>query len=273
MSTTPHRAGLAPAWVRPGRRGLLSAVLVAAFAASLLALDEPGQLLHRGGWAVLGDLVASMLRPDLSPAFLPTVAHATALTVAYALCGMTVALAVGLPGALLASGVLARRRGLRLASVGATRGLLGGLRAIDELIWAALFVAAFGLSPWAGVLAIGLPYGATVGRVLAERLQDVPAEPLAALRSAGASEWQILAYGRMPMALADVTSYLFYRLECAVRAAAVLSFVGLGGIGFQITIALDDLRFERVWTLLFALVAVIVAVDAVSSRARVRVTP
>jgi phosphonate transport system permease protein len=148
------------------------------------------------------------------------------------------------------------------------RGLFATVRAIHELVWALLLLIILGPNPIAGVIAIGLPYGATVARVLGERLTDVPAAPLAALTSAGSSPWQTLFYGRLPLAGADLAGYLFYRFECAVRAAAVLSFIGLGGIGFQIQIALADLRFERVWPLLAALLVLVVAVDRLSRYVR-----
>jgi phosphonate transport system permease protein len=263
---------LVPTRARLGRRGALTLVLVAAFLASLAGIDWSRGLLHTGGGGAFVAIARSLLTPEVSPGFLAKVAAATALTVAYAVAGMSVAVIVGLPGAVVASGVLARRRLPRVVSAGAARAVMAVLRAIDEIIWALLFVSVLGLTPAAGVLAIGLPYGATVARVVAERLQDVPGEPLEALRTAGASEWQVLAYGRLPAAIADVAGYLFYRFECALRAAAILSFIGLGGIGFQIDIALADLAFERVWTLLFALVVVIAGVDAVSARLRGRLS-
>lgn len=250
---------------RLSRRGLVTLLLVAAFAASLLPVEWN---LHTGGAAALGDMLAALLQPDLSPAYLARAGRAALLTVAYATTGMTVAVLLGIPAALVASGVLVRGRGARTASAGAARALLAVPRAPDELVWALLFVEIFGLSPWAGVLGIGLPYGATIGRVLAERLQDVPDEPLAALRSAGASEWQVLLYGRIPHVIADAVAYVSYRYECGVRAAAILSFVGLGGIGLEIDIALADLRFGRVWTLAAVLTLLIVAIDAASSRVR-----
>ncbi|MBW3577575.1 MAG: ABC transporter permease subunit [Actinobacteria bacterium] len=256
---------------RPGRRIVLTAVLVAAVAASIAAVDVSGGVLHPGGAAALGALLQAAVTPEVSAAFLSrTVLPATALTVAYAVAALTVAVAVGIPGALVASGVLAHRRLWRGVTAGPVRAALGFLRSIDELIWALLFVNVLGLHPLAGVLGIGLPYGATIGRVLAERFQDVPEEPLAALRGAGASEAQVLLYGRLPSALADMTSYVLYRFECAVRAAAVLSFVGLGGVGLELTVLLADLEFRRVWTLLYALVVVIVAVDALGGRLRAR---
>jgi phosphonate transport system permease protein len=260
-------AVLVPVRPRPGTRSLLTALLVVAFAASLLAVDVDGA---SGGAAAARDLVTELVQPDLSPAFLATVAQATVLTAAYAVAGMSVAVVVGVPGALLASGVLARRRSSRAVTVAATRGVLATLRAVHELVWALLLLTVLGLHPLSGVLAIGIPYGATMARVLGDRLLDVPRAPLDALTAAGASPWQVLLYGRLPLAGADLAGYLFYRLECAVRAAAVLSFIGLGGIGLRIEVALADLRFDQVGTLLLALLLLVVGVDGTARAARAR---
>ena len=124
----------------------------------------------------------------------------------------------------------------------------------------------------AAVLALGIPYGGILGRIYSELLQDVPEAPLRALRSAGASEWRVFWYGRLPMALPDMLSYTFYRLECGVRSAAILSFVGLGGIGYQVQIALDDLAYERAWTFILALVLLVIAVDVWSTLVRKKLT-
>lgn len=252
-------------------RGVLGGLLAAAFAVAALGIDWEAGLMHAGGLRAARQMAASLLTPDLSPAFLAIVADAAVVTLAYAVAGISVALLIGLPGAVLVSGTLTRGRSLRLATAGAGRAAFGAARAIHELVWALLMLSILGLTPMAGVLAIGIPYGATIARVLGERLQDVPTAPLAALRSTGASAWQELIYGRLPMAGADMLAYLFYRWECSIRAAAVLSFIGLGGIGFRIEIALADLRFEQVWTLLGALVLIIVAVDWLSGQARARV--
>jgi phosphonate transport system permease protein len=260
---------LVPVRPRPRGRSLLTVLLAAALLLSIAAVSGE-QLRRSGGGAAARALLGSLVHPDLAPGFLRVVAEATLLTASYAVAGMSVAVLIGLPGALLASGVLARRRVSRATSVLTGRAVFATLRAVHELIWALLLVTVLGLNPLAGILAIGIPYGATIARVLADRLLDVPEAPLAALRSAGASPAQVLLYGRLPMAGASLTGYLFYRLECAVRAAAVLSFIGLGGIGFRIEIALDDLRFGQVWTLLGALVLLVLLVDRVSSRIRSR---
>jgi phosphonate transport system permease protein len=78
----------------------------------------------------------------------------------------------------------------------------------------------------------------------------------------------VLLYGRLPMALPDMLSYTFYRFECAIRSAAIFSFVGVRGLGYELQLSLDDLLFEQVWTLLFFLVALVVLVDLWSSWTR-----
>jgi phosphonate transport system permease protein len=260
-------AVLVPVRPRVGSRSLLTALLVAAFLTSVVAVDVEGA---SGGGAAARELLRALVQPDLSPAFLGTVAQATVLTAAYAVAGMSVALVIGVPGALLASGVLVRRRTSRAVTMVATRAVLATMRAVHELVWALLLLTVLGLHPLSGVLAIAIPYGATMARVLGDRLLDVPTAPLDALAATGAMPWQLLLYGRLPLAGADLVGYLFYRLECAVRAAAVLSFIGLGGIGLRIEVALADLRFDQVGTLLLALLLLVVGVDATARAARSR---
>ena len=130
------------------------------------------------------------------------------------------------------------------------------------------FVVAIGLSPAAAILALAIPYGGILGRIYSEIINDVPAEPLRALKAAGASEWKVLLYGRLVMALPDMLSYTFYRFECAIRAAAIMSFVGIAGLGFQIQLSLGDLLYGQVWTTLFLMVVLVLAVDVWSTMVR-----
>ena len=143
----------------------------------------------------------------------------------------------------------------------AVRLMLALMRSVHELVWAWLLIVAIGLSPMAAVLALAIPYAGILGRIYAEVLNDVPEAPLQALRASGASEVGVLLYGRLPMALPDMLSYTFYRFECAIRSAAIFSFVGIQGLGYELQLSLDDLLFEQVWTLLFFLVALVVLVD------------
>ena len=248
---------------------LLSLGILAALAWSLSRVDWQQPIAHTGGGTAALRVLLALFPPELSPEFLRICVVASWHTMAYAVAGMSVAVILGLPLGVLASGVLAERQtaGRRVAAA-SVRLLLATMRSVHELVWALLFVAAVGLSPMAAILAMAIPYAGILGRIYAELLQDVPAEPIAALKTTGASPLRVLLYGYLPMGLPDLLSYTFYRLECGIRAAAIMSFVGIDGIGFQIELSLADLLFRQVWTLLIFLVALVVAVDWWSGRVR-----
>lgn len=235
-------------------------------------MDWTGQLVHPGGAASAAQIFSALFTPRLSPDFLLLALSASWTTLTFAVAGITLAIAIGLPMGVLGSGVLLAPGARRLTTIAVVRVVLGFLRSIHELVWAWLFVVAIGLSPIAGIFALAIPYAGILGRIYAEILVDVPEQPLNALRSSGASEFKIFLYGRLPMALPDMLSYTFYRFECGIRSAAILSFVGITGLGYQIKLSLDDLLYNEVWTLLFFLVALVVLVDLWSSVVRRSVT-
>jgi phosphonate transport system permease protein len=257
---------------RPGRRTALTWTLIAAGLLSFGALDDVAGAFSSRGLGAAWDVATAAFTPDLTPGYLRIGLGDALVTLGFAITGMFLASAAGLVMAVVASGVLDDRTGRRRVVAALTRSVLAGLRAMHELVWALLFVSIFGLTAWTGILAIAVPYSGAIGRVMADRLQDVPAAPLAGLRSAGASTLGVFVYGRVPEVAADTIGYLSYRFECAIRSAAVLSFVGLGGLGSRIELALADLRFDRVWTLVYMLVLIIASVDWLTVQARRRIT-
>ena len=249
-------------------RGFLTLLLAAALLWSLTSLPWGSSPVHPGGLGSIGQFFQAAVQPELSADFLGLTLSSAWKTVVYAVAGICLAVALGFPLGVLASGVLAGRSRLRIPGVAGFRFLLGAMRSVHELIWAWFFVAAVGLSPAAAVFALAIPYAGILGRIYADFLNDVPNAPLRALRASGASETKILLYGRLPMALPDMLSYTFYRFECAIRSAAIMGFVGVGGLGMQIQLSLTDLYFGEVWTLLYALVGLVLLVDLWSSWVR-----
>ena len=227
-------------------------------------------LTNKDGISALRSIGVALLSPDLSSSNLKTVVSAAWITITYAVASLSLAILFGLPLGLIASGTLVPNRKIGLPLSALTRAFLGLTRSIHELVWALLLVIALGLSPGAGIIAIAVPYSGIIGRIFAERLQDVPEQQVVSLQSSGAHGFKLIALGRIPSVLPDTISYLFYRFECAVRTASVLSFVGLGGIGFQVDIALSDLKFETVATLLYALIILILSIEVISSSVRKR---
>jgi phosphonate transport system permease protein len=247
------------------KKGILTILLVLIFLWSLFSVNWGADLMHPGGRATLRQIGNSLLHPDLSPRILKLALIAAWRTLAYAVAGMTIAFIFAFVLGILASGVLAKCSSSRRACKAIFRGILGFMRAIHELIWAWLFVAAVGLTPFAAIFALAIPYGGTLGRIYADILNDVPKEPIETLKAAGASRLQLLIYGYLPMAKVDMISYTMYRFECAVRSSTIMSFVGLGGLGFEIQLALQDLNYNEVWTFMFFLTALVVLIDTWSN--------
>ncbi|ALC90360.1 ABC transporter permease [Bacillus sp. FJAT-18017] len=250
------------------KRLTLTVILVFIFILSLSSVEWSPELIHGGGGAMIVQILEGLVSPALSPEILKQGLEASWLTLAYATAGMSLAIVYAFIAGVLASGVLTNGKGSRFFTKLFFRGILGFTRAIHELVWAWLFVAAIGLSPYAAILAIAIPYGGILGRIFADMLTDVSSQPIEALKTAGASRLQLLFYGYLPLVRADITSYTMYRFECAIRSSAIMSFIGLGGLGYQIQLSLADLKYDQVWTYVYFLILLVIMVDLWSSIVR-----
>ena len=205
--------------------------------------------------------------PRTDGEFLLRLAKATLDTLAIAAVGTAIALAVGLPLGALSSRIVVY--GAQFASDGAkpsapARALLGAartlgavFRSVPEVVWALLFVRVTGLGPLPAVVALGVAYGGLLGKVFSEQMENVPVRPMAALEAVRAGRLSAFAWGVLPQAFGSMASYAAYRFECAVRASALMGFVGAGGLGFQIEVSSGDYRYGEVLTETFFLVALV----------------
>ena len=256
------------------KKHFLTLFFIILFMWSLFSVSWSRELFHSGGKDILLDVSRSLFRPDMSFETVSLALFSSWITIAYAFSGMSIAIAIAFFTGILASGVLVSKDSslAKILSMSFFRGLLGFMRAVHELVWAWLFVAAIGLSPYAAIFALAIPYGGSLGRIFADILNDVPQKPINALKSSGASNIQLLMYGYLPLSAADMLSYTMYRLECSVRSSTIMSFVGLGGLGYQIQLALADLRFERVWTFMLFLIIIVTLIDFWSNAIRERLS-
>jgi phosphonate transport system permease protein len=139
---------------------------------------------------------------------------------------------------------------------------------VPELVWAALMVLAAGIGPFAGALALALHTTGVLGRLFAEALENAPREPEQALRLAGAGAVAAFGYGSLPLVTPQWVAYSLYRWEMNIRMAAVLGFVGGGGLGQLLYFHLSIFQLAQSMTVLLAMFALVVAVDAASGRLR-----
>ena len=219
-------------------------------------------LVNPGGWTLVLRFLVAAIHPDLSWEFLYLTLDSTLKTLAYAVCGTFFSILLGLLGGVLSSEVWwqsVARQGNHggiapTAPWLVVRAALSIPRAIHELIWGLFLINIFGLDPLVAILAIAIPFGAITAKVFSEILDETPRLPLMALLNSGVSPFNAFAYSLIPQAFLNLLSYSFYRLECSIRSAAVLGIIGAGGLGYQILLSLQSLRYEQMWTLLVALI-------------------
>lgn len=240
-------------------------------------IGRPGaELINWGGLAQVQEFFAASLRPDLSREFVGVISRATLVTLAYAVCGTVLSVLLGSIGGVLSAAVWWRIMLPRRSPLGwlqqplwtTVRGGLAFPRAIHELIWGLFFLNIIGLDPLVAVLAIAIPFGAIVAKVFSEILDETPQAPLNALINSGVPPLTAILYGLLPQALPNLLSYTFYRFECSLRSAAVLGVIGAGGLGYEILLSLQSLRYEQLWTGFYALIILNGLVDTWSALVR-----
>ena len=209
----------------------------------------------------MGRFVAEFFPPDLSPVFVHKVAWGAWETLAMSALGTAIAALLGLALAVPASR-LSNQDSAWLRSP--TRWLLNALRAIPELVWAALLLISAGLGPMAGTLALALHTSGVLGRLFAEAMENVPTGPGDALRTQGVGPLRVFAYATLPQVLPQLMSYTLYRWENNIRAAAVLGVVGAGGLGQLLSFHMGLFQMNKTATILAAMLLMVACVDALS---------
>ncbi|OCT21502.1 phosphonate ABC transporter, permease protein PhnE [Pseudomonas putida] len=244
---------------------LVIVAIVAAVVSSFAYLElDLASVIGHGGLAQMGEYASRFLSPDLSSEHLRAVARGALETLAMSGLGTLLAMLLGLLLALPAAG----RFGWPLQ--GAARLLLNALRAIPELVWAALTVLAAGLGPNAGTLALALHTAGVLGRLFAEALENAPAEPAAAIRLQGGSQVAAFCFGTLPNLWPQLLAYSLYRWENNIRMASVLGFVGAGGLGQMLYTTLSLFQEAQASTVIIGMLVLVLLVDAFSDVLRQR---
>ena len=232
---------------------------------------KPWVLLEANTLRVSGRFVGSFFPPAMELEFLTLVARETWRTVAIASAGITLALLIAVPLALLCTRVLSisalsgRMDTLPFIVRQTVRWLLIVLRSVPELVWALVFVRVVGLGPTAGVLAIALTYGGMLGKVYSDILESGEPQVTQTLLRNGSGRLQAFFYALLPGSSAELVSYTVYRWECAIRSSVVLGFVGAGGLGQQLDNSMKMFNGGEVATLLLVFMALVALADRVSA--------
>jgi phosphonate transport system permease protein len=152
-----------------------------------------------------------------------------------------------------------------------TRQILNLMRGINEIILALIFVAAIGLGPFAGVLALAIHGAGMLGKFFAEAIEDIDEGPLEAFQSAGVGRFKTILFGVLPQVMPTWLGTIFYRLETNVRQSTVLGMVGAGGIGFELVSSMKLFQYQDTAMCILVILAMVLITDLVSSRVRAHI--
>lgn len=134
-------------------------------------------------------------------------------------------------------------------------------RTIPDLVYALIFVFAFGIGPLAGILAIAVHSMGGSGKLFAETVENIDMKPVEGLRATGANWLQIVRFAVLPQVLPNFATFTLWRFEINVRTASVIGFVGAGGIGQELYTAIARLYYEDISALLLLLVITVMLID------------
>ena len=236
--------------------GLLAALL----AASWKGADMRPLALLRDS-ANMGEFAASFFPPDFHD--WRNYVTEMVVTVQIALWGTFLAVLCAVPLGLLCSANIVPAWVYQ-----PVRRLMDAGRAINEMVFAMLFIVAVGLGPFAGVLALWVHTTAVLAKLFSEAVEAIDPQPVEGIRATGAGALEEVLYGVLPQVLPLWISFSLYRFESNVRSASVVGMVGAGGIGVVLWDIIRAFQYAQTCAVMIIVVVTVTVIDIVSARVR-----
>jgi phosphonate transport system permease protein len=185
------------------------------------------------------------------------------ITFQIAIWGTVLAVVFGIPFAILSASNVAP-----VWVVQPVRRLMDAFRAINELVFAMLFIVAVGLGPFAGVMALFIHNTGIVAKLFSEAVESIDPRPVEGIRATGASKLQEVIYGIVPQVIPLWISYTLYRFETNVRSATVLGIVGAGGVGFVLHESIRSFLYAETAAIILIIIVSVTLIDLLSAQLR-----
>jgi len=262
---SPGAVGTAPRLDRGEARASLTRLIAWGVALAILAAAwrgaemDPLQLFR--DWRNMAKVLADFFPPDFRE--WRSYVVEMGITISIAVWGTALAVLFAIPFGLLCASNVAP-----WWIVQPCRRLMDLCRAINELVFAMIFVAAVGLGPFAGVLALFVHTLGILAKLFAEAVEAIDPRPVEGIRATGAHALEEIAYGVIPQVLPLWTSYALYRFESNVRSASVVGLVGAGGIGLVIWEVVRAFQFSQAAAVMLIVLAAVIVIDATSQTLR-----
>jgi phosphonate transport system permease protein len=145
-------------------------------------------------------------------------------------------------------------------------------RTVPDLVFALMFVSAFGLGPLAGILSISIHTFGTLGKLFTEAVENIDMKPVEGVRSTGSRFVETVRFGALPQVMATFASYTLLRFEINVRSGSVVGMVGAGGIGQDLFVAIRKFYYTDVSAILLMIIVCVAAIDLITEQVRHRLS-
>ncbi|MGE4220275.1 MAG: phosphonate ABC transporter, permease protein PhnE [Alphaproteobacteria bacterium] len=220
---------------------------------------RPGDLVRDSG--NLAVFAEGFLKPDFH--YWPDFLREMVVTVQIAVWGTVLAVVCAIP-----FGILSAENMVPWWVYQPVRRLMDAARAINEMVFAMLFVAAVGLGPFAGVLALWIHTTGILAKLFSEAVEAIDPRPVEGIRATGANALQEVVFGVIPQVLPLWISYSLYRFESNVRSATVLGIVGAGGIGTLLWEYVRGFYYAETAAVMIVVIVTVSLIDILSQRLR-----
>ncbi|WP_333834245.1 phosphonate ABC transporter, permease protein PhnE [Rubrimonas sp.] len=174
----------------------------------------------------------------------------------------------GVVGGFLLSLPAARNLAPNAWALWLSRRALEVARTVPELVWALIFVYCFSVGPLAGVLAIALHGAGALGKLCSEVNENIDMGPLDGVAAAGGDWFDRVRYAAVPQILPNIISYALIRFEFNVRSSSIIGYVGAGGLGQELRVAMTLQEYTDLSALFLIIFATVIAIDFVSEKLR-----
>jgi phosphonate transport system permease protein len=185
------------------------------------------------------------------------------VTIQIALWGTALAVVFGIPLAILSAANVCPQW-----IVQPVRRLMDAFRAINEIVFALLFVVAVGLGPFAGVMALFIHNTGVVAKLFSEAVEAIDPRPVEGIRATGAHRLHEVIFGVIPQVIPLWSSFTLYRFETNVRSATVLGIVGAGGIGYSLFENIRGFQYAETAAIIVIVIVSVMVIDLVSAQLR-----
>ena len=145
-------------------------------------------------------------------------------------------------------------------------------RTVPDLVFALMFVSAFGLGPLAGILSIAIHSFGTLGKLFTEAIENIDMKPVEGVRSTGGRFVETVRFGALPQVISTFASYALLRFEINVRSGSVVGMVGAGGIGQDLFVAIRKFYYTDVSAILLMIIVCVAVIDLLTERIRHRLS-